>query len=243
MRMVMLLPPSESKRPGGRGHWRPGSGRFGRRLGRQRSQLAGRLTEAMGDEEVAARLTGVAGERRRAAVAANRAMVGAPVLPAWQRYTGVVWEHLDPGSLGGEARRRAEGIAVVSALGGLFAFDDPVPDYKLKMGARLEGLGGLARWWMPALGAALGGDAAGASVVDLLPDEHRRALPADLAALRVEFRTPAGRAAGHGAKAAKGRFARHLLDLGGPVEEAAAGFAWEGWRARVAGGMVVVSRR
>lgn len=236
----MLLPPSEGKRPGGQGRWAPGSGRFGRRLGPRRAELAAHLAAAMADTSEAGRLTGVSGLRQRAAAAANSATVGAPALPAWQRYTGVVWEHLDPETLDGEGRQRAEGIVVVSALGGLFGFDDPVPDYKLKVGGRLEGLGALWRWWQPVLGPALVRVAAGATVVDLLPDEHRRALPPDLDARRVEFRTPAGRAAGHAAKAAKGRFARHLLDSDGPIEEAAGAFRWEGWRGEPTGETLVV---
>lgn len=236
MGLILLLPPSESKCPGGTGRWDPESGRFAA-LGEARAEVAAALGGAMSDPDRVAKLTGLRGERALAAAGANRAVAGGPTLPAWQRYRGVVWEHLDPAHLSRAGRRRAAGILVVSGLGGLFGFDDPVPDYKLKMGATLAGPGSLARFWKPRVATALSGHAGSGAVWDLLPGEHRRAVDlaaAGIKAVRVEFRAAGGSgAAGHGAKAAKGRFARHLLETPGDPFDAAAGFAWEGWRARV----------
>ena len=62
--VVVLLPPSESKRPGGSGDWAPPSGRFAE-LGPGRADVAAALAAAMTDPAVAGRLTGVAGEARR----------------------------------------------------------------------------------------------------------------------------------------------------------------------------------
>jgi uncharacterized protein len=125
--VVILLPPSEGKQPGGTGRWSPRTGRFAS-LGDARAEVALALASAMDDETVASRLTGVGGELGRRARQANVHTVGAPTLPAWQRYSGVVWQHLDPATLTGRARWRAASIVVVSALGGLFGFEDPVPD-------------------------------------------------------------------------------------------------------------------
>ena len=56
-------------------------------------------------------------------------------MPAWRRYSGVVWDHLDPASL----THRAP-IVVVSGLHGLVGAEDPLPDYRLKMSANVAPL-------------------------------------------------------------------------------------------------------
>ena len=233
---TVLLPPSEGKRPGGKGTWNPGSGLSG--LEAPRRAVAAALAAAMDDPVTAGSVTGLSPGRRDAAVSANRSTVGAPVLPAFERYDGVVWTHLGPATLDPPARNRAKRILVVSALGGLWRFDDPVPDYKLKVGYALAPLGPLARFWLEPATAALVGAAGRRRVWDLLTTEHRRAV--DLGAVApkrltvVDFRTADGRgAAGHGAKAAKGRFARHLLDSPGDGLSAVEEFEWEGWKVRV----------
>ncbi len=100
----------------------------------RRTQLAEALGAVHGGAE---QLLGVKGDHLDRAQAANISLVGAPSLPAWRRYTGVVWDHLDPASLAATDRRR---IVVVSGLLGLVRGDDPTPDYRLKMGANLAPL-------------------------------------------------------------------------------------------------------
>lgn len=243
---VFLLPPSEAKNAGGSGSFEAPSGHFAS-LAPRRAEVAAALAAAMDDPEAVATITGLRPEKAALAAGANRAVLGAPALPARSRYAGVVWSHLDPPSLSALAQQRAAGIVVVSALGGLFAFDDPVPDYKLKMGARLGPLGPLAAFWRAAATASLADFSTGRLVFDLLPNEHRKTV--DLAALpgddtvRVEFRAASGtRAAGHQAKAAKGRFVRHLLEATDPGIDAARGFSWEGWRSAVHARDLVVVR-
>ena len=58
---------------------------------------------------------------------------------------------------------------------GVVAPGDPIPDYKLKMGAALPRLGRLATWWRPFVTAALAPEVADRVVWDLLPNEHRAA--------------------------------------------------------------------
>ena len=145
MRLAILLPPSEGKAPGGGAPpWRPGSGRFGRALRAHRLEVAEALAAAEGGD---ARLLGVKGDALARARAANRALLGAPTLPAAQRFTGVVWEHLDVAGLDPEARARAaDAVVVVSALLGLSALDDPVPDHRCKLSVSLPPLGRLSAW-------------------------------------------------------------------------------------------------
>lgn len=242
MPLVLLLPPSERKHPGGTGAWRPDGGRVPG-LGPRRAEVAAALARLRGPAALA--VTKLRGEAAEAAAVANAATVGSPTLPAGARYGGVVWEHLDAASLTGPGRRRAASVLVVSALGGLWALGDPVPAYKLGMAANLPGLGGLTGWWAPHLRAALAGLAGRGPVVDLLPAEHRRAVPLDglgARVVRVDFTTAGGAgAAGHAAKAAKGRLARHLLEEGGDPSAAADGWTWAGWAAAADRTRVVVT--
>lgn len=213
--LIVLLPPSEGKVRGGDGPgWDPASGRFAD-LAAPRRTVAAALRRARGGNE---RQLGARGDLLARARAANRALVGAPTLPAWERFSGVVWEHLDPTTLGARARRRAEsGVVVVSAVTGLSGWADPVPDFRLKLSARLDRTGALAGFWRPHVSAALNDFAAGHTVVDLLPQEHRAAWHPDPD--RYELVTPRftnveGKPAGHAGKATKGRVARRLLETG-----------------------------
>jgi uncharacterized protein len=211
--VTILLPPSEGKAPGGtRPTWKPGSGRFGRKLSSTRAQVASALAAIDGGD---ARLLGVGGAHLERARAANASVVGAPTLPAWQRFTGVVWGHLDVAGLDPAARQRAsDRIVVVSALAGLSALDDPLPDFRLKMSANPGGLGRVASLWRPVLSPVLNAAARGGLVVDLLPAEHAAAWdpdPVGCEVASVDLIDDAGRRVGHAAKAAKGLLAAELV--------------------------------
>ncbi|MCB1000800.1 MAG: peroxide stress protein YaaA [Acidimicrobiales bacterium] len=213
--VALLLPPSEGKAPGGRGRWDPASGAARwRLLAERRERVARALAAAGGGDE---RLLGVGGGHLARAQSSNSSLLGAPVRRAGERYTGVVWDHLALASLDDDARRRAHrSIVVVSALLGVVGVDDPVPDYRLKMGASLSPLGRMATWWRPAVSDAINGWARRRFVVDLLPNEHRAAwVPEGVRGVSVTFVERDGKVAGHDAKAAKGRLARHVLATGG----------------------------
>jgi cytoplasmic iron level regulating protein YaaA (DUF328/UPF0246 family) len=206
---MLLLPPSEGKADGGnprRARWTPDAGAFGGHLGDRRAEVAAALAARHGGDE---KLLGVKGEHLVRAQSANSSLVGAPTLPTWQRYTGVVWDHLDPETLPAAARRQ---IVVVSGLLGLVRGDDPVPDYRLKMGAGLAPLGKLSTWWRESLSTELARAAKRRVVVDLLPLEHRAAVVlAGLEGVSVSLVDPSGKPGGHFAKAAKGELARTIL--------------------------------
>jgi cytoplasmic iron level regulating protein YaaA (DUF328/UPF0246 family) len=158
------------------------------------------------------RVFGVQGALADRAVAAFAAIGdgSALALPAWRRYTGVVWEHLDPASLTAAQRRR---IVVVSALMGAVGGDEPVPDHRLKLSVSLGRLGRLDRWWRPAVTEALALRGRG-PIVDLLPREHAAAVDWDVLAERREVLRVPGVGTGHAGKADKGRLARALLQEG-----------------------------
>jgi cytoplasmic iron level regulating protein YaaA (DUF328/UPF0246 family) len=177
------------------------------------------------------RLLGVRGSLLERAMASSRLVVAgrAPVMPAWQRYSGVVWTHLDPVTLSRVERAR---VIVPSGLYGVTTGEDPVADYRLKMSASLSPLGNLATFWRPRLTKVLKRHLAGAVVVNLLPKEHAASI--DEPALRevcefvtVRFEDSGGAAVGHAAKAVKGTLARELL-MGGL--DALRSFGSDQWR-------------
>ena len=222
--VFLLLPPSEGKALGGepRTKWTPGQGAFGRALGSRRAEIVAALAAVGGGD---AALLGVKGDHLDRARSANVSLKGAPTMPAAQRYTGVVWDHLDLASLPARQRTAALGhIVVVSGLMGAVLASDPVPDYRLKMGARLAPFGTLSKWWVEAVSDAINSHCTGHVVLDLLPNEHRAAYRADPEVLhlsaRIDLVTPDGKAGGHDAKAAKGALARHLLTNANNIADA-----------------------
>lgn len=213
--LYILLPPSEGKAEGGATNkpWRESSGACGKSLTTQRKALVDRLHALKGGD---ATLLGVKGKHLDRARVSNSCLHGSPSLPAFARYTGVVWDHLDIGTLTATQRDRAlSSIIVISGLMGAVGANEPVPDYRLKMGARLAPFGLLSRWWHDDLSAMLNKKFKGAVVIDLLPQEHRAAftLDTDVVAkhIVVSINEKSGKAGGHDAKAAKGKLARHLV--------------------------------
>jgi len=141
---------------------------------------------------------------------------GAPTMRAIDRYTGVLYAQLDWRSLPREARRLgSRTVLIASGLWGVAAPGDPIPAYRLKMGAAVAPLGRLATWWRPRLTEALAPHLAGRLVWDLLPGEHAAAWrPADLRLRRrvtVRFLDRDGRTVSHWNKLLKGALVRHLL--------------------------------
>jgi len=207
--MLILLPPSEGKQSGGTVHWYPSSGHFGVQLQEPRGIINALLTD----------------DRVPLPVGARRTIPFS--LPAFQRYNGVVWKHLDPSSFSDETRDRARlSVVAVSAVGGLFAYDDPVPEYKLKVGASFQGTGSVSKIWLPFLGKVIQTELQRSDheghryVIDLLALEQSAAItrPAGLPWHRVELFGPNGERSGHNGKAAKGRLARSLLEIDDPEQ-------------------------
>jgi uncharacterized protein len=216
---MLLLPPSEGKASGGTQKRTPDT--FAKTLGAQRSEVLGAIEELLASHHTQriSKILGVRGDLLDRAVNAYVAMFAGTreLLPAWQRYSGVVWSALGPENL---ATEQLGQIVIPSALYGITTALDRIADYRLTFKVGLGDIGNLAHFWRPALTAAIAARAAGGVVVDLLPAEHAAAV--DFAALessatvvRVEFLKSGGRgAAGHGAKTVKGQFARHLIEHG-----------------------------
>ncbi len=199
-------------------------------LDAERAEVRAALAAAMRSGEAErSRLLGVKGDALRAATAANRELSTAPTSPAIERYDGVLYRALDAPGLPTEGRRRlASSVLVFSGLWGLVAPRDPIPDYKLKMGASLKATGRLSTWWRDPITEALARRARGRTVWNLLPNEHDAAWDAARvdcrAVLSVRFldERPDGSlvAVSHWNKHLKGALVRYLLEHphAGPAE-------------------------
>jgi cytoplasmic iron level regulating protein YaaA (DUF328/UPF0246 family) len=240
----LLLPPSEGKEPGaGPGKIRDA---FGARLRDDREELRRALKSELKSmtQGRAEKLFKARGGLLEHAQSSMKEVVSgrAPVMPAWVRYSGVVWEHLDPWSLEDAQRAR---LLIPSGLYGVTTGTDAIADYRLTMLASLSPLGNLATWWRPRVTEALRTYLKSGTVIDLLPKEHAAAVDFDLLGesarvIRIRFVTADGKsAAGHGAKAVKGKLARRIVERGLARITV---FAWEGWTVRREGtGFVVIA--
>lgn len=228
---LILLPPSEGKAGGGDGPpWTPGS--LSIDLDARRKTAIRALATAMkGDEASRANLLDVKGRALAAATDANRAVAKAPTMPAIDRYTGVLFDALDHRSLSAPHRRRLDASVVIfSGLWGAVMPADPIPEYKLKMGAALAPMGKLSAWWREPLSARLTELAAGRHVWNLLPNEHAAAWqpPDSLEEWTVRFlqhRNGKLATVSHDNKSLKGALVRFLL--ANPTAEPADLAAWK----------------
>jgi uncharacterized protein len=170
--------------------------------------------------------------KQRFEIDRNRAVGASPLLPAMDRYTGVLYDALDAANLGEAARAFAgEHLAIHSALFGLVMATDGIPAYRLSHDSRLPSLS-LRRHWAGPVSSVLA--ARSDVVLDLRSESYVHLGPAPESAwyLRV-VSADGGRPLNHFNKHGKGEFARAVLEAGvdhGSVESlldwaASAGFA------------------
>ena len=128
--------------------------------------------------------------------------------PAINRYTGVVYQHLEWESLSKEAQEYMnENVLIFSGLFGMTTPSTLIPDYKLKMNVL-----SLQYHWTPVLTDALKDEEL---IFDLLPQVYRKAYNPNQNTIQVEFKVEGKgntRAAGHYGKAVKGKFIRFLSE-------------------------------
>ncbi|MCW2687110.1 MAG: hypothetical protein JWR37_2000, partial [Mycobacterium sp.] len=211
--MLVLLPPSETKRDGGDGPSLRLDALDWPDLGSMRAALVDELVTLAADRPASRRALGIS-PAQDIEIERNAALRTSPTMPAITRYTGVLYDALDVGSLRGAAAARAGARLVVgSALFGLLRADDPVPAYRLSASSALPGGPTLAARWKPLLEPILAKIAADELVVDMRSGSYA-ALGRLPGAVRVDVlaERPDGRrtVVSHFNKAHKGRLARIL---------------------------------
>lgn len=229
--MLILLPPSETKRPGGT----PAPLDLERlalpMLTPQRRDAVEALVEMSEDPSEAGRVLGLS-PRQLGEIEVNAAVRTAPTMAAIDRYTGVLYDALAADTLDPAARRWLGSHAMIhSAPFGPVGALDRIPAYRLGAGASIPSLGPLRRHWAAAVTAAL--EESDASFVLDLRSEAYVALgpvPSTIPSvyLRVVTASESGavRALNHFNKHAKGALARRLANDRPRIRSAAAFARW-----------------
>jgi cytoplasmic iron level regulating protein YaaA (DUF328/UPF0246 family) len=211
--VLVLLPPSETKRDGGDGPPLRLDALSHPALDGVRKALVEELVELAADS-LACRVALGLSAAQDAEIARNAALWTSPTMPALHRYTGVLYDALDAGSLRGAAAVRARArLAVGSALFGLLRADDLVPAYRLSAGSALPAGGTLAARWKPVLEPELACLATTDLVVDLRSGSYAALgrVPGAVTVNVLAERPDGSRSVvSHFNKAHKGRLARVL---------------------------------
>ena len=214
--MWLLLPPSETKRDGGAdgSALDLGALAFPELFSARRKVLAATRSLAS-NRSTMAKALGL-GPTQLFEVARNRRLRQSPVLPALERYTGVLYDALDAASLSEPARRyAAETVIIHSAMFGLLRADDLIPAYRLSHDSKLPGLGLRALWRQP-VGQAL--SALDGMIIDMRSEAYVALgqAPAGSWFLRLVSEDGRGvrRALNHFNKKGKGEFTRAILSAG-----------------------------
>lgn len=215
--MLILLPPSETKRQGGDGPPLDVAALSFPELTASRRRA---LTALRALSRNLAAATGMLrlGPSSASEAARNRVVTTSPTMAAIDRYDGVLFDEMDAASLPAQARRFAERhLAIGSALFGVTGALDPIPAYRLSHDSRLPGTT-LGAIWRPHLGAAI---AARNGLILDLRSEGYAALGAapdreNSVYVRVVSEGADGRkrALNHFNKKGKGAFTRRLLLAG-----------------------------
>ncbi|HWI32641.1 MAG TPA: peroxide stress protein YaaA [Microbacterium sp.] len=241
--MLILLPPSETKRAGGSHRPLDVGGLALPALAPQREAAIDAMVALSADAEAARRVLKL-GATQADEASVNTALRTGPTLPAVDRYTGVLFDALNAASLDGSARRwLAAHVLVHSAPFGPVGALDRIPAYRLGAAASVPGLPPLRRLWADAVSAALGESSS--FVLDLRSEAYvalgpvPASVPTAYVRVVTEVEGGAVRALNHFNKHAKGAFVRALALARPRVSTLAGMLRWAddaGWTLRHARG-------
>jgi cytoplasmic iron level regulating protein YaaA (DUF328/UPF0246 family) len=209
--VLILLPPSETKAPGGDGAALDLESMSFSVLTQARRMVIEDVV-ALSADPARARAKLFAPRSKDAEIEGNTRLWTAPTVPALERYTGVLYDALDVASMTATQRSRADArVVIASAVFGLVRAGDPIPAYRCSNCARLPTVGTPERYWRSPLPAVV--DGWDDFIVDLRSASYASfvAAPGALTA-RVVTEMPDGRrkVVSHFSKFHKGLLARAL---------------------------------
>ena len=211
--MRIVLPPSETKHPGGEHPPLDLATLAHPELSPLRQELMTELAQLSADTPAAMKALKL-GAKGEAFLAGNLTLTTQATTFALRRYTGVVYDALDYNSLSEADKKHAgEVVWVFSALFGPLRAHDLIPTYRLSADSKLPGAKLSARWAEHAESIW-----AGDFTLDLRSEAYRSLAPLTPGAgvfVRIVTEGATGRTAvGHANKATKGRLVRDLITSG-----------------------------
>lgn len=231
--MLVLLPPSETKRPGGRRTPLDLDRLALSTLRPQREAVVDALVALSDDADTAARALKLSG-RQLGEIEVNAVLRHGPTLPAVDRYTGVLYDALGAASLDAAARRwLGKHVLIHAAAFGPVGALDRIPAYRLGAAVTVPGLPPLRRVWAGAVTAALAQHPV-PFILDLRSEAYAALgpVPPGSSAAYVRVVTSGGdgqvRALNHFNKAAKGTLTRTLAEQRPAVRSIRGLLRWAG---------------
>ncbi|APF39982.1 YaaA family protein [Neomicrococcus aestuarii] len=211
--MLILLPPSETKKPAQTGEPFEMNELSFPVLAEARHRVLEELHQVSSHPD-ALKLLGV-GASLSEEVSRNLELHSAPAAPAYNIYDGVLYDALGVSTLGPKAKERVvSSVVVISALWGAVGFGDRIPAYRLSMGTNLGTLGTLSRYWRAALLEPLNERAKGELIIDCRSSTYAAAWKAPLentVSIHVkQWHNGALKVITHAAKLTRGELVRHL---------------------------------
>ena len=135
--MIFLLPPSETKEPGGKKKAKVLSHR---ELDKTRELLQLALLEICTSPALAAKALKL-GPKQLGEIQVNLDLADPKCLPALDRYTGTLYDALKEGGVTSDMRTRASrAVLIQSSLFGLISAGDEIPNYRLSASSTLPGV-------------------------------------------------------------------------------------------------------
>lgn len=228
--MKILLPPSETKRPGGDGAPLDLDAIALPQLRSLRTAVVDALVDLAADEEASRRVLKLSA-RQLGDIEHNRSLRTSATMPAIDRYTGVLFDALDASTLSVQSRRWLGAHTWIhSAPFGLIGAMDRIPSYRLAAGTSLPGVAALRRHWADSTTQAIA-DEAPSFVLDLRSEAYVALgpVPASVPSVYVRVVTDdesGSRALNHFNKKSKGRLVRALAESRPSVGSLAAFRTW-----------------
>ena len=144
--MIFLLPPSETKEPGGK---KIAKSLTHKELDKTRKLIQQALIETCKTPTLAAKALKL-GPKQLGEIAVNLDLANPKCLPALDRYTGTLYDALKDGVVTSGMRTRAsKAVFIQSSLFGLISAGDEIPNYRISAGSKLPGLN-LKKLWQEA---------------------------------------------------------------------------------------------
>ncbi len=210
--MRLLLPPSETKLKGGRPHSGLPTLSFSVQDPRRRDLMA--VLESWCREAPAEAAKALKLGPKSVDELANNVFVDAPLMPAIDRYTGVLYSGTGVAEWSADQREWAgRHVFIHSALLGVLSSADEIPAYRLSHDSRVRGVA-LKDFWLGQVSAAILEMTAGDWVLDCRSEGYRALapIPDDVSSAYLDVVSAnGGKALNHFNKIHKGELVRTLV--------------------------------